>query len=214
MCTQDVVSQNSDEMSNECLISQILPEINWRPVTSKFSKESYNNLELNFPLTYKAMEYMLSNDFELPRLNTSSRRSNFRFPSDAEKCSLLEVCPTFKSGRYNVEEQSNIMKNLKTFFKNVKFSLDEQRSFIQELKRLPACHGGNRGATSHNLSYARLYFACHVAGPGFLKYRLAWDLYKLILSLWNKEFDQMLKPGENKKEKDVTKEKSGEEDYN
>ena len=189
------------EPDGGCMISNILPDINWYPDPSKHVKSNFTrDLVSQYPLTYKMMDFILKNDFELPKLNTVQRRSLFRYPSSEEKDFILEICPNFKSGRFNEEEKLLITKRLRQFFCEIEFTDDDQKSLIQEMESFPLCHGGARGSTSHNLIYVRLYFACHVAGESFLRYRLAYDIYNTILSLWSTEFDPMIKPANIKTE--------------
>ena len=195
-----------------CRISHILPDINWYPDPSKCVKGSIIKRDLvdQYPLTFKAMNFMLQNDFELPRLNSMQRRSLFKYPSSEEKDIILQMCPHFKSGRFNEEEKNELIKSLRQYFDDLEFSHDLQKEFIKEMENLPACHGGARGSTSHNLIYVKLYFACHVAGVDFLKYRLAFDLYNTLISLWNSEFDSVMKPSKIKKETTSDEQKANE----
>ena len=196
-----VVESIESETNGTLRISNILPDINWYPQKSGRSKEKFNrDLVIEYPLTYKAMNHFLQNDFAVPRLNTFQRRSLFKYPSEEEKSSILQDFPNFKSGRLNKEEKSYLLDRSKQIFIDLQFSEDDQRDFLNELESLPSCHGGARGSTSHNLVYARLYFTFHVAGKRILSYRLAFDIYSSILCVLKSYLNPMIKPAAIKKE--------------
>ena len=199
------------ESDGACRISHILPDINWYPDPSKYAKNSIKrDLVDQYPFSFKAMTYMLQNDFELPKLNSIQRRSLFRYPSSEEKNVILQVCPQFKSGRFNEDEKHQLNKKLTKSFNHLQYSHDGQKAFIKEMESFPSCHGGARGPTSHNLIYVKLYFACHVAGTDFLAYRLAFDIYNTIVSLWNSEHEPTMKPVKIKTENTCDEQKVNE----
>ena len=50
-------------------ISQVLPDINWDPdpyMYGKNAKVKCESLEARYPLTFRAMDYMVQDDLELP----------------------------------------------------------------------------------------------------------------------------------------------------
>ena len=195
------VNERDEDDNTSWRISNILPDINWYPEKSKSVKNEIGcDLMARYPLSVKAMTFMLQNDIKIPKLNTLQRRSLFRYPSSEEKEVIMKQFPNFKSGRFNEEENEVIIRNLKEYFEDVQFSGDEQKAFISELESFPSCHGGARGPTSNNLVYIKLYLACHVAGENLLAYRLSYDIYTTIISLWYSQFDPTLKPINIKKE--------------
>ena len=188
-------------------LSQVLPDINWNPDPYKYGKNANvkcESLEIRYPLTFRAMDYMVQHDFELPKLNTKQRRSFFRYPSEEEKTLILQKFPNFKSGRFISKEKDSLKLKLKEYWENIDFSHDEQRSFIKEMENFPSCPGVSRGSSSHNLAYVKLYFACHVAGRKFLQYRLAFDLYNTIISLWKTELHTATNPDQRGQENATT----------
>ena len=80
------VNERDEDDNTSWRISNILPDINWYPEKSKSVKNEIGcDLMARYPLSVKAMTFMLQNDIKIPKLNTLQRRSLFRYPSSEEK---------------------------------------------------------------------------------------------------------------------------------